>query len=192
MTLEEQFAQVAEKTNNVQTEVIRETAAYLKLIHRHFGKGSDVYSVTEHEDDCWEPPQKEIWKYLIETEEPKFLKLVELLEKVSDSSEVWGIYYHATYMASFCLLAQDGDEVDELLEKYNQCEECRETSVLWTAQWMISENPMDINAVSVLVHSGYSSSLYGLISEWVGYEADSWEFEETKYPNGFVPVARVK
>jgi len=30
--------------------------------------------------------------------------------------------------------------------------------------------------------------LYGLISEWVGYEADSWEFEETKYPNGFTPV----
>ncbi len=188
MTLEEQFAQVAEKTNTTQTEVIKETAAYLKLINRHFGKGSDVYSVTEHEDECWEQPQKEVWKYLIETEDPKFLKLVELLEKVNDSSEVWGIFFHATYMASFCLLADDDDTVDDLLERYRQCEKCRETAVLWTAQWMISENPMDINAVSVLVHSGYASSLYGLISEWVGYEADSWEFEEIKYPNGFIPT----
>lgn len=189
MTLEEQFAQVAEKATTIQTESVKETAAYLKLIHRHFGKGSDVYSLSEPEDDCWEPAQKEVWKYLLETDEPKYLKLRELLEKLNDSAEVWGIFYHAAYMASFCLLAEDGEEIDQLLERYSQCEKCRDTAVLWLAQWMVSEHPMDINAVSVLVHSGHSPSLYGLLSEWVGYEADSWDFEETKYPNGFTPVA---
>jgi hypothetical protein len=188
MTIEEQFAQVAEKTSTIHSEVVKETAAYLKLIHRHFGKGRDIYHIKEHEDDCWESPQKAVWEYLLEVDEPKFLKLKELLEAVNDSSEIWGIFYHATYMASFCLLAEDDEEVDELLEKYNTCELCRDTAVLWLAQWMVSERPMNIQAVSVLVHTENSSSLYGLLSEWVGYEADSWEFEEVKYPNGFTPA----
>jgi hypothetical protein len=189
MTLEEQFAKVAEKTNTVQSESVKEVAAYLKLIHRHFGKGSDVYSVSEADDDCWEPAQKEVWKYLLKTEEPKYLKLKELLEKVNDSSEVWGIFYHATYMASFCLLAQNDEDIEVTLEKYSQCELCRDSAVLWTAQWMVSDRPMGLEAVSALVHTNNGSDLYGLLSEWVGYEADSWDYEETKYPNGFTPIS---
>lgn len=189
MTLEEQFAQVAEKQNTILTESVKETAAYLKLIHRHFGKGSDVYALNEAEDDVWEPAQKEVWKYLLDTDEPKYLKLKELLEAVNDSSEVWGIFYHAAYMASFRLLTDDDGEVDHLLEKYNACELCRDTAVLWLAQWMVSERPMGIEAVSAIVHTGNAPDLYALLSEWVGYEADSWDFEETKYPNGFTPAA---
>lgn len=189
MTLEEQFAKAAENQTTILVEVVKETAAYLKLIHRHLGKGSDIYSSHELEDDCWEPAQKEVWKYLLETDEPKYLRLKELLEAINDSSEVWGIFYHASYMASFMLLAQDDSEVDSLLESYSECGKCRDTAVLWLAQWLVSERPMRIEAVSALVHTGNTSDLYSMLSEWVGYEADGWEFEETKYPNGFTPVA---
>lgn len=189
MTLEEQFAQVAEKQNTILTESIKETAAYLKLIHRHFGKGADIYALNEAEDDVWEPAQKEVWKYLLEEEEPKYLKLKELLEAVNDSAEVWGIFYHAAYMASFLLLTDDETEIDDLLERYNNCGLCRDTAVLWLAQWLVSENPMGIQTVSAIVHTGNGPDLYGMLSEWAGYEADSWDFEETKYPNGFTPAA---
>ena len=188
MTLEEQFAQVAEKQNHIFVESVKETAAYLKLIHRHFGKGSNVYASNEAEDDMWEPAQKEVWKYLLEEEEPKYLKLKELLEAVNDSAEVWGIFYHASYMASFMILADGENEIDDLLKRYDDCSLCRDTAVLWLAQWLVNENPMGIEAVSAIVHTGNAPDLYGLLSEWVGYEADSWDFEETKYPNGFTPT----
>ena len=187
MTIEEQFALVAkEQEENLEREVIA-GATYIKLLNEHFGAGSDIYCPDEHLDDEWDPAQQKVWKYILTNDDLSYIHLTELLKDCGTGNAVWNVTYHCLWMAYFCLCETE-EEVNEVLEKVEECELCRDTAVTYTMQYVLFAQPMSADTVAVIVHSNGMREFCQMM--WEVLEATGQGFHHTElHPKSFTPVA---
>jgi len=167
MTLEEQFAQVAAKTEFYREESVRMAAIYLCLINQQLGPGKIFYSESDCDDnDNWSIEQQNVWRYLYDRTYVKYDQIRNLLSSISTAEEVLNLLIHCLWMSAFCVLTEDETEVDELIEQANECENCRRTVWIYMAHWLLHDLPMSFDAISVIVHHDFDdeflSSLKGL------------------------------
>jgi hypothetical protein len=190
MTLETQFALVAKKQEETFEREVIAGSTYLKLLNEHFGPGSDIYCQTEHLDDEWDPAQRKLWRYLLTNDHLSYIHLTELLKECGTGNAVWNITRHCLWMAYFCFCETE-EEVDEVLEKVEECEHCRDTAITYVMQYVLFSQPMEVEIVATIVHSGGMREFCQMM--WDVLEAKGQGFYHAELPKSSLHGAnRVK
>jgi hypothetical protein len=89
-------------------------------------------------------------------------------------------------MAYFCLCETE-EEVNEVLERVEECELCRDTAVTYTMQYVLFAQPMSAETVAVIVHSNGMREFCQMM--WEVLEATGQGFHHTELnPKSFTPA----
>ncbi len=169
MTLEEQFNEALKEREEQRKRSVKETTLYFAQAEERVAPCADILSVREQTDEeTWSPEARAVFAYAmshsdLSTSKESYKTLFHLVEAIESTEEIGRVGYQVLWMTSFCLLADDDKEVDFLIDRAEKCDQCRETHILYTAQYLVMDRPMCPNAIAGIVHNGYGPEFWGLI-----------------------------
>lgn len=168
MTLEEQLQKALKNREQTRKNITKATTLFFSQAEEHVAPCKDILSEAEATDERWSPEARKVFSYVIERSDlsdskESYKTLYHLVEKIEDTDEMVAVSEHILWMTSFSLLADTEEQVDFLLSEADKCEECRESMILWTMQYLVMDCPMSPKAVYSLVHAGCADEFRGLI-----------------------------
>lgn len=160
MTLEEQFAKVAEQTEFRREESIRMATVFIYLINEQLGPGRNYYAEADcNDDEAWTIDQQNVWRYLYDRIHINYLQLSQLLSAIETGDDVLQLMTHCLWMSGIAVQCEDDEDVNELLDKTSECDLCHATVWIYMAHWLLHDTPLSYDAVAVLVHEGFDNDL---------------------------------
>ena len=168
MKLEEQLKETLKTREEDRKNIIKTTTLLFSQAEERVLPCKDIFSIRETTEETWSPEARKVFLYAMENSDlsngkESYKTLYHLIEKVESTGEIYEIADMVLWMTSFSLLADDDKEVDDLIEKANNCNNCREFMTLFTMQYLVMDAPMPPEAISVLVHSGHAQAFRDLI-----------------------------
>jgi hypothetical protein len=188
MTIEEQFQNAVKELEETRLNNLRATTCFFAMTEMHMGPLRDVLSPSEAEDETWSAEARTVFKFAmehsdIESNEQTHRALYALLEKVESTEEIYRIGEQVCWMVGCQALTETEEEVDELLQKANECEHCREFIGLFARQALVMDSPLPPEAVYGLVHAGFGQDFRDLI--WCDLEGTAFNYcPQPEYDNG--------
>jgi len=168
MNLETQLKENLKEREENRKRFIKSTTLFFAQSEYAIGPCESILSVSERTDEIWSPEARKVFAYSMDhsdlsTNKDSYKELFHLVEKIESTDEIEKVGDHILWMTSFCLLAEDDEEVDFLLDRVDKCEGCRETHLLYTAQFLVMDQPMSVMAISQIIHNGFGPEFWGLI-----------------------------
>lgn len=192
MTIEEQLAKEIQEREENRLNNIKATTLFFAMAEERLQMPcSDLLSHHEPEDEGWSPEAREVFQYALAHDNlsdynqdkghAEYRELLSLVEKVESSEEIYRIGDMVLWMVGLYVLADTEEEVDELLERAEKCDNCREVIVLWAKQFLVMDYCLPFTAISVLVHSGHAQDYCNQI--WTDLEglADGMEHDPSAW-----------
>ena len=144
MTLEESFAQAAEKVNSTLAREAETWAAWLMLAKLEIMPANDALAPEEWKHDYWNDKQKNLLRYLIEAkEEAQYQAVKDLLTDIGNVDDIWHVCYdHICYMYGCCAIPEE--KLDHFLELCKE-DDCHINGIsLYAYQWAVFERPLEV------------------------------------------------
>jgi hypothetical protein len=168
MNLEMQLKENLKEREENRKRFIKSTTLFFAQAEDAIGPCESILSASEKTDEVWSPEARKVFAYSMDhsdlsTNKDSYKMLFHLVGKIESTNEIEKVGDHILWMTSFCLLAEDDEEVDFLLDRADKCEECRETHLLYTAQFLVMDQPMSVMAISQIIHNGFGPEFWGLI-----------------------------
>ena len=168
MTLEEQLKETLKNRESFRKDLIKTATLFFAQAEERVLPCKDILSSTETTDKNWSSEARAVFSYAMEHSDlsdskESYKTLYHLVEKIESIDELEKVADMILWMTSFSLLADSEEEVDSLIERADDCEECREFMTLYTMQYLVMDSPMSPEAISVLVHNGNAQEFRNLI-----------------------------
>jgi hypothetical protein len=188
MTIEEQLAKEIQERDEYRLNNIKATTLFFAMAEMRLGMPcSDLFWEEEPNADIWSSEAKQVLEYVLAhddfSENPvSYRSLQDLVEKVDSSEEIFELGDLTLWYVGLNVLTDTEEELDELLDRARNCENCREVVTLWAKQFLVMDEHMPPQAISAIINSGCSQyyhnqlwcDLEGL-ADGMGHDPGPWK-----------------
>jgi hypothetical protein len=189
MTIEEQLAEELKEREEERVRNIKATTLFFAQAEERLEMPcSDLLWHGESENDHWSPEGREVFKYalthddLSDVKSDSYRNLLQLVEKVESSDEVYRIGDMVLWFVGLNMLSDCEEELDVLLERAANCDNCREVVTLWAKQFLVMDYVMSPQGIAALVHSGCAQEYHNQIwcdleglADGMSYDPGPWK-----------------